>query len=519
MESRGELNGAIMQLSKQNLKKIIAKDGMIIPDEKLFGLPEKVLQFGTGVLLRGLPDYFIDKANKQGVFNGRIVVVKSTAKGGTDDFAKQDGLYTICIKGIEENKTVEEMVINSSISRVVSANEEWKEILKCAHNPEMQLIISNTTEVGIVPSDDDINLNPPPSFPGKLLAFLYERYKAFKGTEASGMIIVPTELITDNGHKLRSIIFDLARKNKLEDDFIKWLDTANHFCNSLVDRIVPGKLPADDKKAAEEKLGYTDELMIMAESFRLWVIESTAQKVKDVLSFSSVDEGVEITPDIEKFRELKLRLLNGTHTFSCGLAVLSGFETVKEAMKDEEMSAFMRRMMMFEIAAAMDSKAIAYNEACAFANKVMDRFRNPFLDHKWISITMNYSSKMRMRNIPLLQKFCDKTGKAPMQMALGFAAYLVFMKCSAGTDKRYYGEAGGKPYPVDDEQASWFAEKWAANDVDGLVDTVLADKERWGADLSSLNGFAAAVKENIRIIQKEGAMQALNSKQLRQTSV
>ncbi|MBK5271013.1 MAG: altronate oxidoreductase, partial [Bacteroidia bacterium] len=209
-----------MQLSKENLKKINPQPDLSIPEEKIFELPEKVLQFGTGVLLRGLPDYFIDKANKQGIFNGRVVLVKSTAKGSTDAFEEQDGLYTLCVKGIEEDRKINETIINAAISRVLSANSDWKEILKCAHNPEMKIVISNTTEVGIVLTDDHITSSPPNSFPGKLLAFLYERYKAFKGSEESGMVIVPTELITDNGGKLRSIILQLAQQNKLESNFI-----------------------------------------------------------------------------------------------------------------------------------------------------------------------------------------------------------------------------------------------------------------------------------------------------------
>jgi tagaturonate reductase len=317
-----------MQLSKQQLKNITAKPGLTIPDEKILALPEKVLQFGTGVLLRGLPDYFIDKANRNQVFNGRVVIVKSTAAGGTDAFAQQDGLYTVCIRGIENGKPVNESIINSSISRVLAASNDWAAILQCAHNPDMQIIISNTTEVGIVLSDDNIHDTPPSSFPGKLLAFLYERYKAFKGSAESGMVIIPTELITNNGEKLKSIVLQLADKNNLDDQFISWLKTSNHFCNSLVDRIVPGKLSAADTKATEESLGYTDELMIMAEPFRLWAIESGDDKVKQILSFSLTDTGVVITPDIEKFRELKLRLLNGTHTFTCGLAFLAGFEMV-----------------------------------------------------------------------------------------------------------------------------------------------------------------------------------------------
>ncbi len=502
-----------MQLSKETIKKISTQTGLTIPDEKLFSLPEKVLQFGTGVLLRGLPDYFIDKANRKGEFNGRIVVVKSTSQGSADAFDQQDGLYTLYVKGIENGAAREEAIINSSISRVLSAKEQWSEILKCAHNPEVKIIISNTTEVGIVLTDDDVKLSPPDSFPGKLLAFLYERYKAFDGKDETGMVIVPTELIIDNGTKLRSIVLELAAKNKMEEGFIQWLQSANHFCNSLVDRIVPGKLPDADKKIAEKNFGYTDELMIMAETFRLWAIESDSERVKKILSFSKTDEGVVITPDIEKFRELKLRLLNGTHTFTCGLAFLSGFDTVKEAMTNGELSSFVRRLMMLEIATAMDSEIISYNEACAFANQVSDRFRNPSLDHKWISITMNYTSKMKMRNIPLLLRHYDKTNNVPENMALGFAAYLLFMKCKPGLDNQFQGERNGKKYIIQDEMASYFSQKWASGNINTFVDSVLSDKNLWGIDISSLNGFAEAVKENLKLFEKQGVANTLGAKQ------
>ncbi|MFI5129734.1 MAG: tagaturonate reductase, partial [Chitinophagales bacterium] len=506
MESIGELKKVNMQLSQRVIKKIPPQAGLVIPDEKLFSLPEKVLQFGTGVLLRGLPDYFIDKANRQGEFNGRIVVIKSTSQGSADAFEKQDGLYTLYVKGIDNGKMTEEAIINSSVSRVLSAKEQWPEILQAAHNPEMKIVVSNTTEVGIVLTDDDIKLSPPHSFPGKLLAFLYERYKAFYGRDDSGMVIVPTELIIDNGDKLREIVVALAHKNKLEDKFIQWLQSANHFCNSLVDRIVPGKLPDADRKVAEEKFGYTDDLMIMAETFRLWAIESSSERVKEVLSFSKTDEGVAITADIEKFRELKLRLLNGTHTFTCGLAFLAGFETVKEAMVDESISSFVRKIMMLEIATALDGNAITYNEACAFANQVSDRFRNPFLDHKWISIAMNYTSKMKLRNVPLLLKHYNKTGTVPENMSLGFAAYLLFMKCKPGLDGQYYGDAHGKKYAIQDEAASYFSGKWAMGNIDTFVNSVVSDKGLWDADLSALNGFEVAVKENLQLLQTQGAL-------------
>ena len=508
-----------MQLTKQNLKNISSKSGVIIPDEKIFSLPEKVLQFGTGVLLRGLPDYFIDKANRQGTFNGRVVVVKSTSNGGTDEFGKQDRLYTLCVRGIEDAKKVEETIINSSISRVISANGNWSAILECAYNPEMQIIISNTTEVGITLTEDDIRLFPPHSFSGKLLAFLYERYKAFKGSKESGMVIIPTELITDNGKKLRSIVIELAKMNKLGDSFIDWVKTENHFCNSLVDRIVPGKLPEKDRAGTEKKLGYTDDLMIMAESFRLWAIESDNEKVNQILSFSKVDKGVVIAPDIEIFRELKLRLLNGTHSFSCGLSFLAGFKTVKEAMENLQMSSFIYDLAIQEIAMAMSDEKITYTQACDFAYKVMDRFRNPYLDHPWINITVQYSSKMKLRNIPLLLKHYEKSNQPPELMALGFAAYLLFMKCSKNEKGHYIGCANGEDYVIQDDYASWFAEKWDGQDVGSAGNLILSDKNFWGEDLSRLNGFADLVKNNLRSLINEGVMASIHSLQLNKTTV
>jgi tagaturonate reductase len=174
-----------MQLSKKIIDQIKI-EGIDIPAENYFELPEKVLQFGTGVLLRGLPDYFIDKANKQKIFNGRVVMVKSTDGGGTEAFEKQDNLYTLCVRGIEDGKNVEENIINASISRLLSAKKDWDEILKCAANPDMQIVISNTTEVGLVLIKDNVHDSPPKSFPGKLLSFLYQRYKIFQGDILKG---------------------------------------------------------------------------------------------------------------------------------------------------------------------------------------------------------------------------------------------------------------------------------------------------------------------------------------------
>jgi tagaturonate reductase len=490
-----------MWISKYNLKNI-QTDKVLLPDVALLELPEKVLQFGTGVLLRGLPDYFIDKANKQGTFNGRIVVVKSTDGGDATAFDKQDGLYTICVRGIEDGKNQEENIVCSSISRVLSAKNEWNKILECAHNPQMKIIISNTTEVGIELVQDDIKRHPPVSYPGKLLSFLYERFKAFAGSKQSGMVIVPTELIVDNGRKLESIVTELAYLNGLEEPFIDWLENSNTFCNSLVDRIVPGKPDKTQKANIENEIGYTDDLLLMTEVYRLWAIEGNAE-LAEVLSFAKADKGVVIAEDINLFRELKLRLLNGTHTLSCGVAFLSGLQTVKEAMDDEQMHQFISSLMQNEIANAIPYKTTPVQTA-EFSASCLDRFRNPFIEHQWLAITVQYSSKIKMRVVPVLLQHYKQQNSVPENIATGFAVYIYFMKAVKEEDGKYYGSFNDNYYHINDAKASYFYEKWQNTAAAQMAVSVLQDTSLWGQDLASLPGFAVAVQEKLNDIIETG---------------
>lgn len=486
-----------MILSKYNLKRISAP-GLQLPENTIFELPEKVLQFGTGVLLRGLPDYFIDKANKEGIFNGRIVVVKSTGVGTATDFDKQDGLYTIYSRGIENSVEVNKQIVCSAISRVLSAANDWEKILEVAQSPDLQLIISNTTEVGIQLVKDDIRKHPPVSFPGKLLAVLYARYKTFNGSKDRGLVIIPTELIVDNGKKLEAIVLELAHLNKLEPAFMDWIESSNKFCNSLVDRIVPGKPDEAQSKQMEEERGYVDNLAIVSETYSLWVIEGDP-KMANVLSFSAADDGVIITPDINLFRELKLRLLNGTHTLTCAFAFLSGFNTVKEAMDDELFLQFISTLISKEIIPSIPYK-IEYNVAVDFANKVLDRFRNPYIRHEWLSISVQYSSKMKMRVIPLLLNYYKINNAVPLYMAWGFAAFLRFMKVVKTIEGVYTGSIKNREYIVTDSHAEYFSKVWEISDIDLVVETVLKNKDLWDADLTKLAGFKTAVIDGLNNI-------------------
>ncbi|GAC1424522.1 MAG: tagaturonate reductase [Flavisolibacter sp.] len=495
-----------MNLSETTLS-LIPKHNLSFPDPDLFRLPEKILQFGTGVLLRGLPDYFIDKANKANIFNGRIVVVKSTQQGDTQDFQNQNCLFTLCVQGLEDGIPKQETIINSSISRVLNAQGEWEKILQCASNQDMGIIISNTTEVGIVMVEESIELSPPTSFPGKLLAFLYKRYKAFKGSSSHGMVILPTELITGNGTQLHAIVKKLAAWNDLEENFITWLDQANYFCNSLVDRIVPGKPDHMVRSRIEKQLGYTDNLMIIAEPYRLWAIEGN-ESVKKILSFAQADSGVVIADDIGSYRELKLRMLNGTHTLSCGLAFLAGCNTVLEAMNDPEMASFITSLMQKEIAPSIPYP-IPLPVASHYGVAVLDRFRNPQLKHSWLNITMQYSTKMKMRCIPVLMQHYRIHNSLPVLFSLGFAAYIYFTKPRFEKEGKYYGTMDQRDYLIDDDQAKIFFARWRNLSVTSLVAETLNDGF-WGENLTGLPGFSQAVENHLSEMINFGVRKTLN---------
>lgn len=495
------------QLFREHLRRLRNNPDVIVPDDSIFQLPEKIIQFGTGAFLRGLADYYVDKANRQGIFNGRIVVIKSTDQGDLKAFERQDNLYTLAMKGVQNGKLVEETIISSSISRVLSAKNQWSLVLDCARNPAIKIAFSNTTELGIQLVQDDIYQWPPVSFPGKLLAFLYTRFKAFGGNPDAGLVIVPTELISDNGKKLESIVLELAHRNGLESSFIDWLEQCNSFCNSLVDRIVPGRPDDLIKREIEEQLGYKDDLMIISEYYGLWAIEGD-KKVKEILSFSQVDSGVIIEPDIELYRELKLRILNGAHTLGCGLAYLSGFPTVAEAMENESFSAFITNLIQNEIAVAIPYP-VSTERTQKFSKLILDRFRNPYIGHKWINITHNYSAKINSRVIPAFLEFHKEYGVAPEYMTFGFAVYIFFMKATRKDSDNYYGFSKGTYYLIQDQRAAYFYQKWQISSLPEMVHLILKDPFIWGTDLTKLGVSEDNVVHYLESLISLGAAQTL----------
>lgn len=476
---------------------------LTIPAQEMLDLPEKVVQFGTGAFLRGFVEYFIDSANRQGHFAGRIVAVGSTGSGRDDQVNEQDGLFTLAISGIEAGASHEERRIIGSVSRALSAQENWEGVLACARNPDLELIFSNTTEVGIALDEgDSIDLAPPRSFPGKLTAFLLARAMAFSCDPARGVVVVPCELIEDNGDRLRGIVLALADRWNLGAPFIEWVERSVVFCNTLVDRIVPGAPGADRRPALEQSLGYRDELLTACEVYRLFAIEGDdafAQR----LGFATADPGIVVTPSVAPYRQRKVRLLNGTHTIMTPVALLAGCETVLDAVQHDLVGAFIRHAMLDEVVPTLDVPS-----AAAFAQQTLDRFANPSIRHALFDITLHATTKMRVRVVPSLVAYAARHRRVPESLCFGFAAHLLFMR---GDLQRARRDAGSG-VPADDASAR-LESAWrsAGSDHFALVRHVCEDVSLWGTDLTALPGFVQVVTDHLAAIEIDGAAVALDT--------
>jgi tagaturonate reductase len=274
--------------------------------------------------------------------------------------------------------------------------------------------------------EEKISGSVPSSFPAKLLAVLYHRFLHFKGDREKGLIILPTELIDHNAEQLKTILGQLTQYNELSQDFLVWLNQANHFCNTLVERIVPGKLNDAAQRDVEVKLGYGDELMILSEPFGLWAIASKNPVVASRLDFINPSIGCLLVDDVHVYKELKLRLLNATHSFCCAYAIQSGFTYVREAMQDKEFNLFVKLLIGEIKSVLLINPSISSQLADDFADSVIDRFSNPYIDHQWKSISLHYSTKIKVRCLPLFKKAIEIGDKGYKHMLTGLEAYNVF---------------------------------------------------------------------------------------------
>lgn len=484
-----------------------ARRDLVVPTPALLDLPEKAVQFGTGALLRGFVDYFLDVANRDGRFGGRVVMVGSTGSGRDQAVNDQDGLFTLAIQGVDNGEVFRENRVIASVSRAVSSRDAWDAVLECARNPELQLIFSNTTEVGIVLDEEDsADLSPPRSFPGKLARFLFERARTFDFDAAKGVVVLPCELIENNGDRLREIVLQLAERWKLGPAFVRWVEEGVPFCNTLVDRIVPGTPDEERLERLQQELGYQDGMLTTCEVYRLFAIQGD-DALRARLGFAESDPGVIVAGDVGPYRERKVRLLNGTHTIMVPAALLCGHEVVNEAIKDDLIGRFVRRVMLDEIVPSLEAEG-----AEQFARDVLDRFANPFIRHALLDITLQSTMKMRVRIVPTILAYTQKKGSPPPSVALGLAAFLLFMR----GDVQDKARQDGLRVPQDD-QAEYFRSLWASLpdeeevSLRHLVYAVLSEQSLWHVDLNGVPGLTAAVGDHLVRMRREGVPAALEA--------
>jgi tagaturonate reductase len=475
-------------------------------------LPEKVLQFGEGGFLRGFVDWMIDGMNKKGLFAGSVVVIQPIAQGMVAKLNEQNGIYTHLIRGVENGKVTERKEVITCIGRGINPYTDFEQYLKCAHNPGLRFIVSNTTEAGIAYcAEDKITDAPPSSFPSKLTLLLLERFKAVNGDPDRGFILLPCELIERNGDNLKQTVLLTARNWNLDAKFVEWVEKANVFTNTLVDRINTG-YPRDEAEALGQACGYRDELFNTSEVFHLWVIEGPAF-VERELPIKQAGFNVVFTDSVKPYRDRKVRILNGAHTATVLAAYLAGKDFVVECMRDPVISGFMKKAIHEEI---IPTLTLPRQELEAFADAVVERFSNPFIKHALLSISLNSVSKYKARVLPSVEAYVAARGRVPARLAFALAALVAFYRGTTIKDASLIGQRDGKEYAIKDDLPilETFAKLWrdfdgSAAGVSKLVDAVLRKEEWWGKDLRGIPGFTAAVTSGLGLILDKGMKAAL----------
>jgi len=466
--------------------------------------PEKVLQFGEGNFMRAFVDWQIDVLNKNTDFNGSVVVVQPLGQGMVEKLNEQDGLYTLYLQGVKEGKAVKEHTTISSVSRGLNLFKQYDEYVKLAQSPELRFIFSNTTEAGIAFDENDrLEDRPQSSFPGKLTSFLYNRYIAFNGDKDKGLVIIPCELIDRNGEKLKKIVLKYAALWKLEDGFVQWIEEANTFCCSLVDRIVPG-YPRDNIEEITKELGYQDDMVVVGEQFHLWVIEGP-QWIREEFPVHQAGLNTLFVDDMTPYRTRKVRILNGSHTALTPVSYLYGLDTVAETVEHEVMGAFVKEIIFDEIIPTLD---LPLEELQSFANAVLERFQNPFIQHFLLSISLNSMSKFKTRDLPSLLEYYNAKNVLPRKLVFSLAALIAF----------YKGKRGEENIPLSDDQdvLELFKEQWSHFDgtvenVELIVKNVLAYEKVWEMNLNEVPGLTAAVTNDLYNIETKGMKQAVEA--------
>lgn len=463
--------------------------------------PERVIQFGEGNFLRAFVDWIISQINERTDFNGSVVVVQPIEKGLVDMLNSQDGLYHVNLQGMEKGQTVNSYRLIDVVSRAINPYRDFDDYEKLAELPDVRFVVSNTTEAGIA-FDASCRLSdrPASSYPGKLTQLLYHRFRYFNGDPHKGLIIMPCELIFQNGHVLKKTIEQYIDLWNLGDEFRTWFETACRVYATLVDRIVPG-FPKKEIDEIQRKLQYQDRMVVQGEAFHLWVIEAP-EELEQEFPAGKAGLNVLFVPSEAPYHARKVTLLNGPHTVLAPVAFLSGIDIVRDACQHPVVGAYVRRVMFDELMETLD---LPKPELMQFAEDVLERFNNPFVDHQVTSIMLNSFSKFATRDLPGLKVYLQRKGRLPEGIVMGLAAILTYYKGGVRAD--------GVAYSPNDlpEIISFMQELWAAGDIRKLAEQVLAADWIWNENLNEIPQLTDRLVYYLQAIRQDGMLSVLTA--------
>ncbi|MBN9022596.1 MAG: mannitol dehydrogenase family protein [Rhizobiales bacterium] len=335
-----------------------------------------IVQFGTSRFLQAHADLFISDAMRAGQPVGPVTVVQTSGSADrAGRLAAFDGRpLPIVIRGLEDGRAVERTEETTCLVRGLSSATDWAEISRI-FTEEAEQVISNTGDGGYrMPEGETIGAGVPESFPAKLTKLLHARWQA----GGAPLTLFPTELVPNNGAVLRGHVLAVAARSGLGEDFMAWVETACIFASSLVDRIVSSPL---------EPAG------AVAEPYALWAIER-----QPGLVVPWRHPAVVLVDDLAVTERLKLFLLNLAHTCMADRWKGEGRradETVRELVADPEIRAWLDALYDEELLPVFAAAGI--DEAPGYRRSVIDRFRNPYLDHRLSDIIMNHADKKQRR--------------------------------------------------------------------------------------------------------------------------
>ena len=473
--------------------------------------PVTVVQFGEGNFLRAFVDYMIDLANEKNLFNGNVVLVKPIEFGTLERFKAQDCQYTVQLRGRVNGKEYVETRQITSVKDIVSPFDDYEEYISLAKLDTVRFVVSNTTEAGIVFNENDaFEEKLKITFPAKLTQFLLTRYEHFNGAYDKGLVMLPVELIDDNGIELKRCVKKYIKLWNLSDEFEKWIDEACIFTSTLVDRIVTG-YPFDEAEEIWNQLGYADELLVTAEPFALWVIESE----KDISNEFPMDKaledkegmGVIFTDNQKPYKQRKVRILNGAHTSFVLASWLKGNDVVNQSMKDDVMREFMMKTIHEEV---IPTLSLPLDELKAFADAVVDRFNNPFIKHSLLAISLNSVSKWRARCMPSFLGYIEKFGKLPEHLTFSLAALMAFYTGAELRDGVLIGQRATEEYQVKDDQdvLEFFAET-SGKPTAEFVQAFLSNESFFHQNLTKIEGLSEQIEVYLNEIRMKGMEAAL----------